>query len=86
MNMVLVRSLEFVVIGPFLPLFWHAKYLSILLSIGFWCALLGTACGSRRDRVRRWFYVLFGVYIVLTFFGMVGEIAMGIIAMAHALG
>lgn len=81
---VLNQSAKFVLLGPALPLFMYNKFFGILGAIGFWCALLGTACWSRQGRIRRWFYVLFGVYIVMTLIGMLGEIAMGLISMAHA--
>jgi hypothetical protein len=83
---VLERSAVLVVQGPSLPLFWRGKALGVIATIGFWCALLGTACGSRRNRTRRLFYVLYGVFIVMTVIGMVGELARGLIAMAHAVG
>lgn len=81
---VLKQSARFVLIGPALPLFTYNKTSGILGAIGFWCVLLGTACKSRQRRIRRWFYVLFAVYIVMTSIGMLGEIAMGLISMAHA--
>lgn len=83
---VLERSVVLVVKGPVLPLFWRGESLGTLGAIFFWCVLLGTAFWSRHRRTRRWFYVLFGVYIVMSFIGMIGEVAMGLIAMAHALG
>ena len=84
---VLEHSLVSVVIGPVLLLYsWFGKSVGILVTIVFWCALLGTAVGSRQQRTRRWFYVLYGVFIVMSFLGLVGSIAMGLIAMAHAVG
>ena len=81
---VLKQSAGFVFIGPCLPLYTFNKTIGILGAIGFWCALLVTACRSRERRIRRWFYVLFTVYIVMTSIGILGEIAMGLISMAHA--
>ena len=83
---VLKQSAQFVFIGHALPLFTHNNTIGILGAIGFWCALLVTAWRSRQRRIRRWFYVLFTVYIVMTSIGMLGEIAMGLISMAHACG
>ena len=80
---VLNQSAKLVLLGPALP-FMRNKFFGILGAIGFWCALLGTGCKSRQRRIRRWFYVLFAVYIVMTSIGMLGEIAMGLISMAHA--
>lgn len=81
---VLHQSAKFVLLGPALPLFIYNKFFSILGAIGFWCALLGTACLSRQGHIRRWFYVLLGVYVVMTFIGIFREIVMGLISMAHA--
>ena len=81
---VLYQSAKFVLLGPALPLYKHTKFFSILGAIGFWCALLGTACLSRQGHIRRWFYVLFGVYVVMLLIGIFGEIVMGLISMAHA--
>ena len=83
---VLKCSAVAVVTGPALPLFWHGKALGALGTILFWCALLGTAFRSRQRLGRRVFYVLLGVYIVMTSIGILGEVAMGLIAMAHAVG
>lgn len=55
-----------------------------LWSIGFWCALITTAIQSSKDNMRRWFYRLLILYIVMSLIGMFGTIAMGLIAGAHA--
>jgi hypothetical protein len=81
----LLRSIQFVVKGPVIPLYWRWQALAILVTIGFWIALFVTAKGSISTRKRRWFYVLLSIYIVMTFFGLLGEIGMGMIAMSHAL-
>jgi hypothetical protein len=81
----LLRSMQFVVQGPAIPLYWHFEPFAILVTIGFWIALFITAKGSISTRKRRWFYVLLSIYIVLTSIGLLGEIAMGLIAMSHAL-
>jgi Na+-transporting NADH:ubiquinone oxidoreductase subunit NqrB len=86
MGRVLERSLVSVVKGPALPFFLGGKTIGTLGTICFWTALIGTACWSRDKRIRRVFYVLFGMLIVMTLFGMVGQIAMGLVAMSHALG
>ncbi len=83
---VLERSVVLVVKGPALPLFWRGKSLGTPGAILFWCALLGTAFWSRHRRTRRWFYVLLGVYIVMSSIGIIGQVAMELIAMAHASG
>jgi len=81
---VLYQSAKFVFLGAALPLYMYTKFFSILGAIGFWCALLGTACLSRQGHIRRCFYVLFGVYVVMLLIGIFGEIVMGLISMAHA--
>ena len=81
---VLYQSAKFVLLGPALPLYKYTKFFSILGAIGFWCALLGTACLSRQGHIRRCFYVLFGVYVVMLLIGIFGEIVMELISMAHA--
>lgn len=86
MGRVLERSLTSVVKGPVLPFFLGGKIIGIPAAICFWTALMGTACLSRDKHIRRVFYVLFVMLIVMTLFGMVGEIAMGLVAMSHALG
>jgi hypothetical protein len=83
---VLERSAVAVVTGPALPLFWYGKAVGALGTILYWCVLLATAFQSRQRSARRVFYVLLGVYIVMTSIGILGEIAMGLIAMAHAAG
>jgi Na+-transporting NADH:ubiquinone oxidoreductase subunit NqrB len=86
MGRVLELSLVSVVKGPALPFFLGGKTIGALGTICVWTALIGTACWSRDKRIRRVFYVLFGMLIVMTLFGMVGQIAMGLVAMSHALG
>jgi hypothetical protein len=81
----LLRSIEFVIKGPAILVYWQWEPLGILVTIGFWAALLATATRSSRVRKRRWFYVLLILYIVMTSIGLFGEIVMGIIAMSHAL-
>ena len=81
---VLKQSAELVFLGPALPLIMFNESFSILSAIGFWGALFGTACWSGQRRIRRWFYVLLGLYIVMTSIEMLRRIAMGLIAMAHA--
>ena len=81
----LLRSLQFVAKGPAIPFYWHFEPLAIVVNIGFWIALFFTAKGSISTRKRRWFYVLLSIYIVITFVGLFGEIAMGMIAMSHAI-
>ena len=81
----LLRSIEFVIKGPAIPVYWQCEPLGILVTIGFWTGLLSTATGSSRVRKRRWFYVLLSLYIVMTSIGLFGEIVMGMIAMSHAL-
>jgi D-alanyl-lipoteichoic acid acyltransferase DltB (MBOAT superfamily) len=83
---VLEHSVVLVLKGPVFPLFLRGNSLGIPAALLFWCALLGTACGSRKDRTRRWFYALFGVYVVMTSLGILGAIARGLMAMAHAIG
>ena len=83
---VLIHSVLAVIAGPVLPLFWGGSFLGVPIVLFFWCALLITAFGSKDARTRRWFYVLFGVYIVLTSIGIIGTIGMGLIAMSHAIG
>ena len=83
---VLEHSVVLVLKGPVLPLFWFSNFLGIPPALLFWCALLGTACGSRKDRTRRWFYALFGVYIAIMSLVMLVAIAMGLMAMSHAIG
>ncbi|MDM8541977.1 hypothetical protein QUF90_12900 [Desulfococcaceae bacterium HSG9] len=82
---ILSQSLLFVVNGHTL-LFsnWFGDIFGAVWSVGFWCALLGTAIQSSRDKVRRWFYQLFIFYIVMSLIGMSGAIVMGLIAAAHA--
>jgi len=55
------------------------------VNIGFWIAIFFTAKESINTVKRRWFYVLLSIYIVMTSIGLLGEIAMGLIAMSHAL-
>jgi hypothetical protein len=81
----LLRSMQFIVKGPAIPLYWKWQSLAILVTIGFWIALFVTAKGSISTRKRRWFYVLLSIYIILTSIGLFGEIGMGMIAMSHAL-
>ncbi len=83
---VLGQSAAFVVKGPALLFFHISDILGVIVTSGFWLAILGTACGSREGRTRRWFYVLYGVFVVMTIFGMAGEIVMGLISMSHAIG
>ena len=83
---VLADSANPVFIGPVLPLLIAGKSVGTLGGILFWIALLGTAFWSRHRRIRRCFYVLFGVYIVMSFLGMAEALVMGLIAMAHAVG
>ena len=83
-GLVLNQSIRFVFIGPALPLYTFNKAVGISGAVVFWCALLGTAFMSKERRIRRWFYMLFGIYIAMTFIGMFGELAMGLISMAHA--
>ena len=82
---VLYQSAKFVLLGPALPQFKYNKFKCILGAIGFWCAFLGTACLSRHGHIRRWFYVLFGVYVVMTTVFILREFVLGLIAMAGAL-
>ena len=83
---VLEISAVLVVKGPVLPLFIRGKTIGILGATIFWTALLGTAWGSSHVHMRRLFYVLFGVFIVMTPIFMVLEVLRGGITMAHAIG
>ena len=71
---------------PALPLFWFGEALATVVAVGFWCALSGTAAGSGEMGTRRWFYVLFGIFVFMAAIGMLGNYAMGMIAMARAQG
>ena len=62
----LTDSALVVVTGPVFPLFIFGKLAGILGTIVFWIMLLGLACRSRQDHARRWFYILFGIFIVMT--------------------
>ena len=83
---VLERSLVCVARGPASPFYLGGNVIGVPATVLFWIALMGTASGSRDKKIRRVFYVLLGMMIVMTLFGMLKEIAMGLIAMSHALG
>ena len=70
---ILYLSAKLIFLGPALVLFRHNELLATLGVIGFWGALVGTACLSRKGHIRRWFYVLLGVYAVMTSIGIFGE-------------
>ena len=81
----LFRSMQFVVKVPAIPFYWHSEPLAVVVNIGFWVAVFFTAKESISTKKRRWFYVLLSTYILMTSIGLLGEIAMGLIAMSHAL-
>ena len=83
---VLERSLVCVVKGPASPFYLGGNVIGIPATILFWTALMGAPSGSRDKNIRRVFYVLLGMMIVITLFGTLREIAMGLVAMSHAIG
>ncbi len=82
---ILPQSAAFVAKGPALLLYRVGMPAGIIGAIAFWGALLAAAFQSRQPRPRRWFYLLLAAYIVLTAVALLGEMAMGLIAMSHAL-
>ena len=83
---VIERSLVRVIKGPASPFYLGGNVTGVPATILFWIALMVTASGSRDKNIRRVFYVLLVIMIVMTLFGTLTAIAMGLIAMSHALG
>ena len=82
---VLIRSAGMVFLGPALPIFNITQVLGFLAAVGFWCALIGTAWGSKDRRLRWWSYGLLAVYIVMASLGILVSFAALLISMAHAI-
>ena len=81
---VLLRSVEFILIGPGLVFYIVSEEFAVIISIVFWLLIIKTALLSSDVHQRRWFYGLLGIYIVSTILGLLVSIGMGLVAMAHA--
>jgi hypothetical protein len=81
---VLAQSFEWVIIGPGLLFYPSSKSVGASISMVFWLLLI-LRLGSSNAGVRRGFYWLLGVYVVMTVLGMFAMIGMGLVAMAGAM-
>lgn len=82
---VIVRCIKVVLIGPGLMFYRSWEAFGVLFAAVYWLLLLGTAYRSNDDGMRRRFYKLLAVYIVMTLIGGGGAIGLGLIAMAGAM-
>jgi hypothetical protein len=81
---VIAQSLELVIIGPGLLFYLVFEPVGVFISIAFWLLVIISLAGSNAG-VRRGFYWLLGVYVVMTLLGLFASIGMGLVAMAGAM-
>lgn len=81
---VLAQSLELVIIGPGLLFYLVSEAIGVFISIAYWLLLIISLGGSNVG-IRRGFYWLLGVYVVMTLLGLFASIGMGFVAMAGAM-
>ncbi len=81
---VLAQSLELVIIGPGLLFYLVFEPVGVFISIVFWLLIIISLGGSNVG-IRRGFYWLLGVYVVMTLLGLFASIGMGLVAMAGAM-
>jgi hypothetical protein len=75
---ILLNSTSWLFKGPTFLLFrCFGEPIGMIGTVFFWMAFLGTASCSRHEPTRRWFYVLYGVFIAMSLLGTIESIASG---------